>query len=285
MKALSSQTIHGACNRVGILAWKSLLEEVYTTLKPGLVDCYSNGAHKDMNVALFELSARVIYPYFSRMTYVGRVMEGSYEEVFKVVREWGVAAERAMFKGTKGVNTHKGLIFSMGIFCAAYGLCRKHHHQINLDNLIQEQTELVRTTLMKEIGDIVKLKRGLGARGEALSGYASLQKLGLPKLQQGIREGRNFNQVKIETLFSLMTQVEDANVLSRTNPETLKEMQEIAIHFIENGGMGQDNAFLKLKRLDSYFIGKNISPGGCADLLALTIFINSLLGDDGHGIQ
>ena len=36
--------------QIGNRAFTALLEEVYASPKPGLVDLYSNGAHQDMNV-------------------------------------------------------------------------------------------------------------------------------------------------------------------------------------------------------------------------------------------
>ncbi|MFW5631079.1 MAG: triphosphoribosyl-dephospho-CoA synthase, partial [Acetivibrio ethanolgignens] len=72
------QTMYGATSGnqmieewLGQMAWEALIEEVYTTPKPGLVDTYSNGAHKDMDVALFERSASVFRPYFVRMAEAG----------------------------------------------------------------------------------------------------------------------------------------------------------------------------------------------------------------------
>ena len=39
---------------IGALAYRALLEEVYTTPKPGLVDLATTGAHTDMDVHTFE---------------------------------------------------------------------------------------------------------------------------------------------------------------------------------------------------------------------------------------
>lgn len=39
------------------LVQEALLEEVYTTPKPGLVDCHDTGAHTDMDCRTFEKKA------------------------------------------------------------------------------------------------------------------------------------------------------------------------------------------------------------------------------------
>lgn len=44
--------------------YSALLGEVYTTPKPGLVDCHDTGAHQDMNVHTFERSAEAIHSLY-----------------------------------------------------------------------------------------------------------------------------------------------------------------------------------------------------------------------------
>lgn len=61
---------------------RSLLEEVYTMPKPGLVDLYSCGAHSDMDVHIFEKSAKALKPYFICMAAQGYRMNCSPEELF-----------------------------------------------------------------------------------------------------------------------------------------------------------------------------------------------------------
>ena len=46
----------------------TILGEVYTTPKPGLVDRHDNGAHHDMNVYTFERSADAITPYLAKIS-------------------------------------------------------------------------------------------------------------------------------------------------------------------------------------------------------------------------
>ena len=45
----------------------ALLGEVFTTPKPGLVDLWDNGAHRDMNWITFRKSADAITPYLTAM--------------------------------------------------------------------------------------------------------------------------------------------------------------------------------------------------------------------------
>ena len=46
---------------------------------------------------------------------------------FKDLREVGKVAEKEMYEATKGINTHKGTIFSMGILLAVLGVHLKEN--------------------------------------------------------------------------------------------------------------------------------------------------------------
>jgi triphosphoribosyl-dephospho-CoA synthase len=274
---------------VGELAEQSLLQEVYTTPKPGLVDLYSNGAHKDMNVVTFEKSARAIKPFFVEMTLEGMKNQSDLQKVFENIRHIGIEAEKAMYKATGGVNTHKGLIFSLGILCASVGNCIVRGLKLTAQNILFIEQLMVKKTLTDEIlrlekqtpkthGETILKNIGItGARGEALSGYAVVWDIGIPVMLKGIEQKKDYNLVKLQTLLSYMSVIQDTNVISRTNVDTLKNTQNIAKQFLQTGGAYSESGIKKLLELDSIFIKKNISHGGCADLLAVTIFLSSVI--------
>ena len=111
--------------RVGWRVRNALLGEVYATPKPGLVDRRDTGAHRDMNYETFLASTEAITPYMVRMFVEGMDATAAGhapEEVFRMIRGTGLEAERAMYAATDGVNTHKGMIFTMGIVLAAAGI-------------------------------------------------------------------------------------------------------------------------------------------------------------------
>ncbi|MDD2979956.1 MAG: triphosphoribosyl-dephospho-CoA synthase CitG [Hespellia sp.] len=275
---------------IGRIAWKALMEEVYTTPKPGLVDFYSNGAHKDMDIRTFERSADALREYFTYMAEQGYSLLCTPQELFSAIRKTGMTAEKAMYKATDGVNTHKGLIFTVGIFCAAAGRClREKAKRLSLRDLIQTEREMVTEILTKEISCIntnnpgshgeVNLKNygTLGIRGEAISGYATVVKYAIPTIRSGLKEQKEWNSIKLQTLFVLMSKVEDSNVLSRHDPGILLEVQKEAADFLKKGGAYAEGAVEKLYAMDQTYISRNISSGGCADLLATAIFLIFLL--------
>lgn len=274
---------------LGQKAEEALLEELYATPKPGLVDRYSNGAHKDMDLPLFEKSAGALKPFFSQMAELGYLCDKHPSGMFPELRKLGIEAENAMRKATGDINTHKGSIFSLGILCAAAGYCYHWNGYAAMHNLIRTEQEMVRKTLAEELstlgekekkshGEMLYKKYGIqGARGEALNGYPSACKTGLPVLLEGIRKRQDWNRIKLQVLLSLMAQVDDTNVLFRTDEKTLEEAKQAAEHFLNEGGAYRKDGLQKLELMDEEFTRKNISHGGCADLLAVTLFLYSIL--------
>ncbi len=277
---------------IGNLAEWAMLQEVYTTPKPGLVDRYSNGAHTDMTVATFEKSAHVLREFFEKMAYMGFEYYKKPETCFAEIKKIGQDAEIAMKEATNGVNTHKGLIFLLGILCAASSGVFREKGYLTIRALIVKEQQMVKKTLLGEMemitsccddkkpvshGEkVIKYFGIAGARGEALSGYSSVVKNALPVMKHGVTHGYDYNLVKIQTLFSLMQCVNDTNIISRTSPEKMAYVQNISHRFLSLGGAYQKDSIQILKRLDCHFTKENLSAGGCADLLAVTIFLYRL---------
>ena len=273
---------------IGKCAYRALLEEVYTTPKPGLVDLYSSGAHKDMDIRTFEKSAEALQPWFVRMANKGLIFSGSEEELFVRLRSLGMAAEKAMYQATGGVTTHKGLIFTLGIYCGAAGRCLREGRKLSLSSLRSMQLRMTERILEEELEN---LKKGAvhshgeknlreygtpGIRGEAMRGYPSIFFRALPELKKGLKEGRDWNSVKLQTLLVLMSTTQDSNILSRTGPWELKQVHKEMRIFLGTGGAYREDAVSILEKLDAAYSLRNVSAGGCADLLAAAIFLELL---------
>ncbi|RAG47427.1 triphosphoribosyl-dephospho-CoA synthase MdcB, partial [Burkholderia multivorans] len=84
------------------LAERSLVLEIETYPKPGLVSHVDTGSHSDMDAATFARSA----PASASSAKNGRSAAA--------LRKIGLRAEHAMLAATGGVNTHRGAIFGLG---------------------------------------------------------------------------------------------------------------------------------------------------------------------------
>lgn len=280
------------CAFLAEAAYRSLIEELITSPKPGLVDRISNGAHKDMTFKTFINSANALAPYFKKIAESAYDGYMSPELVFHDIRKIGKAAEIAMYQATDGVNTHKGIIFSIGILTAATVIAYQRNKRFILDEIIEIEQEMVRETLLKELcfmnfyrpqthGEDIYQKYGsAGVRGVAIMGYREVVDIALPEMIKGVNKGYEFERVKLQTLLTLMARTEDSNILSRSDENRLREVQTISNEFVSSGGAYRSDWRDFLIGLDKQFIEWNISPGGSADLLAVTVFLYILTRHD-----
>lgn len=278
------------------IAYKALLKELFTTPKPGLVDLDDQGSHADMNVDTFLKSSKAIKPFFSSFFKIG-ADKFLKENKFNLLRKEGKKAEKRMFKATAGVNTQKGIIFSFALIIAAFGelfsraelldtakisqqialvvqewvsgivekeLAAKLTQTINGENYFQSETDLTH-------GQLIYLKYGIsGARGEAENGYENVIKNSLPELKENLERGCTENLASIQALISLISEVDDSNILFRSDIHTLKYVQNKFKRLKEKGGILNKKSEKEYQKLCEFMKEKAISPGGSADLLAAT---------------
>jgi len=268
-------------SRVSALATQSLIYEVSATPKPGLVDKNNCGSHKDMDFNMFVKSAKSLTPYFQNCFLIGfKNKKRTYKSTFSILREAGLEAEKTMFKATQGVNTHKGIIYSMGIICAAIGrLWTLENPYCLVEEICLVCKKLTRASVKADFSSIsdetaggrLYLCLGLkGIRGEAASGFKSVTDTGIPAFEFALKNHLDLNQAGVYTLLSLISKVHDTNLYHRGGKSgaeyAMNEAKDILNHDL-------DKISDLAARLDKDFIEKNLSPGGCADLLALTYFL------------
>ena len=258
----------------------AMLYEVAVTPKPGLVDRWNSGAHRDMDFFTFIDSATALTPWFRRFCLLGfRCADFSSEALFDRARKLGRQAEEAMFAATGGINTHKGLIFSLGLLSTAAGrLCRKdlsmeYAFSTPVSSLLEEASALAACSLrfpQQESTHGSEVYKRYGARGirqEAAGGFPSVTRWVLPTLHR--KEG-TLEERGRQALLELFTSVGDTNVLHRGGPEALSALSKRAQRLLAEGSPIPKAA---LADFDKDLVQDNISPGGCADLLAVGYFL------------
>lgn len=276
----------GFADQVAFLATKALLYEVAVSPKPGLVDRLNNGAHSDMDMFTFIGGATALTPYFRDMARRGLVFEGGLETMLPAFRLRGIWAEERMFGATGGVNTHRGLVFSMGIACAAVGYLWGSGDTLSLEGILDACAAIVAQTPMEldappsaadTHGRRAHARFGLtGVRGEASAGYPNIRHYGFPALRRAFAEGNSPNDAGVAALLHLIATVQDTNIVSRSDAATLADIRAEIGAFLDTAP--DMPAMLRFAgSLDDRFIRENISPGGSADLLALTYFLHFVL--------
>jgi len=270
------------------LARKSLVEEVETTPKPGLVDLANNGSHRDMEPDTFKRSADAILPYFTKCVRIGiKSKNDSPESCFERLRKAGINAEKSMLEATGCVNTHKGIIYSMGVLLGAVGrLWQPHCPVAELNGIFVECAALTAESSKKDLAEIdgrtaggrLYLMNGeRGIRGEVADGFPSVKNIALPVYRKCIEEGRTKNDAGVITLLHLIASIYDTSVFNRGGEEGVAYARAKAKETLaEIYSVPASNTFASVDKLDQLFITKNLSPGGAADLLAITYLLASL---------
>ena len=221
------------------LAERALKMELNTPMKPGLVGPDSVGAHKDMDYDVMRKGIAAIRPFFARMA-----MAGTPDEL----RQLGIDAEAAMLAATGGVNTHRGAIFALG--------------------LVLYRHPMAETAARLDNGASKRREAGIrGAMQMAKDGYKELFEDWLPYYRSIKAEEYGLQK----TLLRIMATLDDTCVIHRVGYERAMAVKDEAKVLAERFDMG------KLKTMCSSYASEGISPGGAADMLALTIFIDSIL--------
>lgn len=267
------------------LATQALQAELDTTPKPGLVDKDNNGAHRDMDYALMQRSIDTLHPYFVKLALLGCA---DTLPSHTAIRDAGIEAEKAMLAATNGVNTHKGALFSMGLAVVA-AAHEERKIAANEEQILKERNggEDVLVSLQTTIkalaasfpdtngthGSKAKLlSKGTtaikGALDNAREGYEMLFAEWLPFYIERRKE-RDAHTLH-KTLLRIMCDLDDTNVIYRTDLATAEEVKQEARALLDNFSKAA------LKDMDRHYTTRNISPGGAADMLSLTIFIGSI---------
>lgn len=268
--------------QIGAWATASLLDEVCTTPKPGLVDCRNNGSHRDMDLFTFLASAAALSPYFERCARIGQDTAAcAPEETFQLLKAAGLRAEQDMYEATKGINTHKGAIFTMGLLCGAAGRLWKPEGGWEPEALFCQVSAMASQAQWdspETVGQRLYARYGIrGIRGEAARGLPAVAKIGLPVFRACLEKGLDRNHAGAVTLLHLIARVEDTNMISRGGREGAKEGAARAAALLERETYP---AREQMEALDDWFIERNLSPGGCADLLSAVYFVDRLLRQD-----
>ena len=288
------------------LATQALQAELDTTPKPGLVDKDNNGAHRDMDHALMQLSINTLHSYFVRLALLGFA---DTLPSHAAIRDTGIEAEKAMLAATNSVNTHKGALFSMGlaVVAAAYeekkaaankeerGKEREEGYLSSLQLTIKALAASFPDTSGTHGSKAKQLSNGTttikGALDNAREGYEKLFAEWLPFYNE--RRKSHDAHALHKTLLRIMCDLDDTNVIYRTNVATAEEVKQEAralLASFEEAYAAEDKEkcasaieekcasaeLLALKDMDRRYTERNISPGGAADMLSLTVFIGSI---------
>ena len=276
MKRLAPQSVESRLHQLAQHATDCLIEEVNLTPKPGLVDRRGSGAHQDLSLALMERSARSLTPTFYALAQQcwQRPADIALRET---VGRLGREGERQMMAATDGVNTHRGAIWALGLLVSAAAM---RGGEASSDQLCTRAAELACLPDRHAPKIFSKGLRAVhrfqvpGAREEAQQGFPHITQLALPQLLLSRRAGADEREARLDALMAILTSLSDTCVLNRAGMPGLLTLQRGAQAVLQAGGVAQAAGRQALQQLDSAMLALNASPGGAADLLAATLFID-----------
>ena len=266
--------------KLSAFALKAILYEISLTPKPGLVDKLSSGSHSDMDFQTFINSSAAISGWFEELVRAGLgFREDDLTKALPVIRNIGLQMETAMNEETGNINTQKGIIFLIGLSLFAMGKLFQEGALFDADRFRGIVRNICKDLVNKELGnndgmqgshgEIVFRKYGFsGARGEAESGFETVFEKGLPMLA-GLVELDD--QSLINCFLAIATVNQDTNILYRCGQESLASFQNLCKIALDNFNSANYGAIAE------FCLTKNISPGGSADLLAISIFLRLVM--------
>lgn len=262
---------------IGRAATWALYTEVAAYPKPGLVSFRDCGSHRDMTGQTFLRSLSALRGYFPRAAALG-----ANATPFDPLRRLGLDAEASMLAATAGVNTHRGAIFSLGLLAGAAG--RKVGHGA----VHQRLGEIVADVCGDDIRRAARAAPPLpgakacrrynvgGARAHAADGFPLVYRVALPAVRRVRASGRDLNAACVQALFAVVAALDDTSLLHRGGRRGLEWAQRQAHDFLAAGGVTAAGWQAEAERVHRSFIERRLSPGGSADLLACTLFLDRL---------
>ena len=267
-------------NNVARIATYALFYELSLSPKPGLVTLIDQGSHKDMDYIDFFKSALVLHDYFKIAYELGEKSEG---EDYSELRKFGIIYEKRMRNVTHGANTHKGIIFSLGLIVYATAIEIKRDN-FSFEKIISRVAYLNRG-ITGELNKKVAASHGeenykkygsKGIREEAEEGFRKAL-LGLGFLKKTEKEV-NFDYALTGALYYYMSFIEDSNIIKRGGLEGLEFLRKSANYVLSNKLYETSDGMIEVKKINEEFKKRNLSPGGCADFLILTLYFYLLEG-------
>ena len=264
------------------LVTRALLYEISLSPKPGLVDFLHAGSHRDMNYYSFLDSTSALSPFWAEFAKAGTSFSADLSLALPLVRQIGLKAERAMFAASQGVNTQKGLVFLLGLSLFSLAYVLRENKEYNESALRKTVKDICKGLVERELGkkkssaashgEITFRKygvQGAGARYQAQQGFPLVFENALPYLEQNLKGVSFLNRdqadgVLHKTLFKIMSHLDDSNVLYRKGANKAAMLKYLS-----------KKAFLcegKYEALSEFCLKENISPGGSADMLAVSLF-------------
>ncbi|ECI3497402.1 triphosphoribosyl-dephospho-CoA synthase MdcB, partial [Salmonella enterica subsp. salamae] len=176
-------------------------------------------------------------------------------------------------------NTHRGAIWALGLLVSAVAMHGGVGSAQQVTNTAAKLAKLPDAAAPKVFSKGLRATHRYqvpGAREEAQQAFPHIMQRALPQLRLSRFNGSSETHARLDALMAIMTSLTDTCVLSRAGLEGLDAMQDGARAVLSAGGTAHPAGQLALATLDRQMLALNASPGGAADLLAATLFLDRI---------
>lgn len=268
----------------GRLATLALYHELALAPKPGLVSFIDTGSHADMDALTFMRSLFALRSYFPAI-----VEAGAQGAPFATLEQLGKDAELRMLAATRGINTHRGAIFTLGMLCAAAG--RAGRGDVSIPSPGEIQATLLTTwgpALARRAAQAVggpalsngqRAARAMGLRSvgeEAALGFPVLFGHTLPALREARGRYGEGEAAMVQALMATIAVLDDTNLAHRGGFAGLRFAQDEAQRFLDQGGVSRQGWRESARDMHQRFVERRLSPGGAADLLGCAWWLDKV---------
>jgi triphosphoribosyl-dephospho-CoA synthase len=272
---LMETTVYLPSEEIARIAVDALLFEALLTPKPGLVDAAGRHSHPDMSLALLAASAEALREPLRQCADAARDMPLGLD--LRVhIGAIGRAGEHRMLAATGGINTHRGALWALGLLCAGVAVSESLTAAVEFAAQLARLQDPARGRSPSH-GERARRRYGAGgAVAEAQQGFPHVIARGLPALRSGLKRGYSTDAAALNALMAIMASLDDTCVLHRAGPRGLAFVHRSAESVLCSGGCATAAGRRRLERFCWQADRRGLSMGGSADLLAATVFLDTV---------
>jgi triphosphoribosyl-dephospho-CoA synthase len=255
----------------------ALQAAVQLTPKPGLVDGRGCSVHPDIDVAMLVAAAEALREPLRQCAEAARTLPLG-PELRARLGEIGRAGERRMLEATGGVITHRGALWTLGLLSAGAAVTEGAESAASFAALLARTPDVCAPAASTPShAEQVRRRCGMrGAVGEARGGFPHVIRIGLPALRASRRRCDAPDTATLNALITIMANLDDTSVVRSGGRAGLRLVNRRASDIVQAGGCGTAEGWRGLESLCREADDHGLSMSGSGDLLAATLFLDSL---------
>ncbi|MBB6415880.1 triphosphoribosyl-dephospho-CoA synthase [Streptomyces sp. AK010] len=268
---------HGTCRDEALAqtAVDALVGQLALAPKPGLPDprdLTARATRRDHSALCW--SARALLPGLTAMAATAR---RTGEPSARLRTDLGAIGRSTEHTVALAGGGHRGALWTLGLLVAAAAL-RPGAGPADTTGLARQLAAHPdrRAPRRPSRGSTMSARYGAaGARGEARAGFPHVRRA-LAALTTARGQGATEPQARLDALLTVMSTLQDTELLYTAGPLGLRQVQAGARGVLEAGGTATERGAAALSALDADLHERGWVPRGAAPLLAGTLFLDAM---------